>query len=134
MKHQVHADLLLMVTPMHSCRLHANCSCLLLHTFHHMQGFQSHWYTNRVLQVYSGAVPADPALLLKQVPQQPGLHLWLVKPPCSRTWVPVRLDAADNLQETLAQCLHADGSCGPPGSKQRVLLDLQCRGFAVQIR
>lgn len=51
-----------------------------------------------------------------------------------RVWVPVRLDAADNLQQVLSACLHADGSCGPPGSKQRVLLDLQCRGFAVQVR
>lgn len=51
-----------------------------------------------------------------------------------RQWVPVRLDAADNLQQGLAGCLHADGSCGPLGFKQRVMLDLQCRGFALQIR
>lgn len=48
--------------------------------------------------------------------------------------MPVRLAAADNLRQALSECLHADGSCGPPGSKQRVLLDLQCRGFAVQVR
>jgi hypothetical protein len=51
-----------------------------------------------------------------------------------RQWVAVRLEGADNLQESLARCLHADGSCGPRGFKQRVLLDLQCRGFAVQFR
>lgn len=50
-----------------------------------LQGFQSHWYSNRVLPVYDGSHrPANPTLLLKQVPQQPGLHLWLVKPPNSR--------------------------------------------------
>lgn len=50
-----------------------------------MQGFESHWYSsNRVLQVFDGTRSADPQVLLKQVPQQPGLHLWLVKPPCSR--------------------------------------------------
>lgn len=186
--------------------------CLVL-----MQGFESHWYSsNRVLQVFDGSRSAEPQVLLKQVPQQPGLHLWLVKPPCSRyvlaagttsldwlprsansnhpehrgmvvgprrtvrsvrsnqackeeaarghawlahpgnsgaasgrgravrltpcccclcrQWVPVRLDAADNLHQALSCCLHEDGSCGPPGSKQRVLLDLQCRGFAVQVR
>jgi hypothetical protein len=51
-----------------------------------------------------------------------------------RQWVPVRLAGADDLRQALSECLHADGSCGPLGSKQRVLLDLQCRGFAVQVR
>lgn len=46
----------------------------------------------------------------------------------------MRLAAADDLRQALSECLHADGSCGPLGSKQRVLLDLQCRGFAVQVR
>jgi hypothetical protein len=71
-----------------------------------MQGFQSHWYTNRVLHVYDGSVPADPALLLKQVPQQPGLHLWLVKPPCSR-YVHTALGIAAALFASLpcAMCL-----------------------------
>jgi hypothetical protein len=50
-----------------------------------LQGFESHWYSsNRVLQVYDGSKSADPQALLRQVPEQPGLHLWLVKPPCSR--------------------------------------------------
>lgn len=50
-----------------------------------LQGFKYHWYSsNRVLQIYDGSRPADPQALLKHVPQLPGLHLWLVKPPCSR--------------------------------------------------
>jgi hypothetical protein len=51
-----------------------------------------------------------------------------------RQWVPVHLAAAANLQQSIASYLHADGSCGPVGSKQKVLLDLQCRGFAVAVR
>lgn len=52
---------------------------------HVLQGFRSRWYcSNRVLQVYDGSMPVEPRLLLKHVPQQPGLYLWLVKPPCSR--------------------------------------------------
>lgn len=53
-----------------------------------------------------------------------------------RQWVPVHLGGADNLRQGLGAYLHDDGSCGPLGepSKRRVLLDLMCRGFAVQVR
>jgi hypothetical protein len=50
--------------------------------------------------------------------------------------VPVHLGAADKLREGAGQYLHDDGSVGPSGEpwKYRVLLDLMCRGFAVQVR
>jgi hypothetical protein len=53
----------------------------------HTQGFALHWYYNgrRQLHVYDGSKATEaPVQLLKHVPQTPGLHLWLVRPPCSR--------------------------------------------------
>jgi hypothetical protein len=115
------------------------------------QGFAHHWlqpHSGGVLHVFDGTHAAAAAAvngvtvsrLLRRLPEAPGLHLWLVHAPTAphrlRTqWVPVHLGAAASLQQELAASyLHADGSCGPRGSKQKVLLDLMCRGFAVQVR
>jgi hypothetical protein len=68
-----------------------------------LQGFKAHWYnSNRVLQVYDGSKPADRRLLLKHVPQQPGLHMWLIKPPCNR---------CAHSKRTPSRCAHSKDSC-----------------------
>lgn len=55
-----------------------------------------------------------------------------------RNWVPVYLGKADNLQQRLGAYLHADETFGPSGEgsgyKYRAMVDLQRRGFAIQIR
>ncbi|KAF6250578.1 hypothetical protein COO60DRAFT_1646501 [Scenedesmus sp. NREL 46B-D3] len=101
------------------------------------KGFAGNWLSRRCLDVFTGVRAAAPAeLLRKLLPSCPGLHLWLVRPPRSRQWVPVHLRAADKLRQGAGQYLHDDGSVGPSAEpwKHRVLLDLMCRGFAVQVR
>ncbi|WIA41950.1 hypothetical protein OEZ86_009256 [Tetradesmus obliquus] len=101
------------------------------------KGFAGNWLSRRCLDVFTGArAVAQAEVLRKLLPDCPGLHLWLVKPPRSRHWVPVHLGAAERLRQGAGCYLHDDGSVGPSGEvwKCRVLLDLMCRGFAVQIR
>ncbi|KAF8059650.1 hypothetical protein HT031_005058 [Scenedesmus sp. PABB004] len=104
---------------------------------HIAKGFAPQMFSRRALDIFTGSRPAGtPDALARLLPTWAALHLWCVRPPRSRLWVPLHLGAADNLQAGVRAYLHPDGSAGPPGEpgKRRVMHDLLCRGFALQIR
>lgn len=59
------------------------CGSLLTHL--HMLWLAGNWLSRRCLDVFTGArAVAQAEVLRKLLPDCPGLHLWLVKPPRSR--------------------------------------------------
>ena len=66
----------------------------------------------------------------------PGLYIWLVRVPRGRTWIPVYLGEAIDLAIRLRAYVHKDGTWRPSGERVKagLMLDLQQRGFSVQVR
>lgn len=82
----------------------------------------------------------EPNLLRQEFPEEAGNYLWCVQPPDgkhSRSWIPVYLGTSKDLRQRIGRgYINTDKTFGPKSElrKHLIMLELQARGFAIQIR